>query len=70
MTEPRRGGNQAEQDAEQGGLATAARTGDGHHLPGLNGEGDVAESGQRAARVADLELVDLASWERDGSGTS
>ena len=34
-----RGGNQAEQDAEQAGLATAAGTGDGHHLTGPDGRG-------------------------------
>ena len=53
-----RGGNQAEEDPEKGGLATAAGSGDGDHLPGLDGEGEVAESGERAVRVADLELVD------------
>ena len=47
-----RSGDQAEQNAEQAGLATAAGTGDRQHLTGLDAEGDVTECRQRAARVA------------------
>ena len=53
-----RGGNQAEENGEQTGLATTARTGDGHRLTGLDGEAYVAQGGKRAARIADLEPFD------------